>query len=194
MSVGFALLGLLAEGPAHGYDLKRDYDARFPAAKPLAYGQVYATLTRLERDGLVEVAETRQQGGPERTVYALTDAGESGLHGWLAESEPAGPYPADDLVRKTVTALHLGADAGDFLRRQRSTHLDMMRDLVSLRRDLRDPSARISVDHTIYHLDADLRWLETAAGRASVADLGGDQPPSGSSTGSRAESTRRGRR
>ena len=171
MSIGFTLLGLLAEGAAHGYDLKRKYDARFPAAKPLAYGQVYANLGRLERDGLVEVAETRYEGGPERTVYALTATGASSLDQWLEQSEPAGPYPADDLVRKTVTALHLGSDAGDFLRRQRTTHLDMMRDLVSLRRDIRDPSARISVDHTIFHLDADLRWLEAAAGRVTAAQV-----------------------
>jgi DNA-binding PadR family transcriptional regulator len=189
VSIGYTLLGLLAEGAAHGYDLKRKYDSRFPAAKPLAYGQVYANLARLERDGLVEVAETSHQGGPERTVYALTATGASSLHTWLEQSEPAGPCPADDLVRKTVTALHLGSDAGDFLRRQRTTHLDMMRDLVSLRRDIRDPSARISVDHTIFHLDADLRWLETAAGRADAAQLshhpaprsaglGGDSPDS----------------
>jgi len=166
MSIGHALLGVLTAGPAHGYDLKRAYDARFPAAKPLAYGQVYATLSRLQRDELVEVAETRQQAGPERTVYAMTDQGRAHLQSWLGETEPAGPYPADDLVRKTVTALHLGADAAGFLRRQRAAHLAMMHDLVALQRETRDPGARISIDHTIFHLDADLRWLETAASRA----------------------------
>jgi DNA-binding PadR family transcriptional regulator len=175
MSIGHILLGLLTERPKHGYELKREHDERLPGAKPLAYGQVYANLSRLERDGLVEVAETAHEGGPERTVYALTERGASGLRDWLEQSEPAGPYPADDLVRKTVTALHLGSDAGDFLRRQRSTHLDMMRDLVSLRREIRDPSARISVDHTIFHLDADLRWLEVAADRASAAQLHPDR-------------------
>jgi DNA-binding PadR family transcriptional regulator len=167
MPIGDALLGVLAEGPAHGYDLKRVYDSRFPASKPLGFGQVYATLSRLERDGLVEFAETRQEGGPERTVYALTQQGSDHLNGWLGQSEAAGPYPADDLVRKTVTALHLGADAVDFLRRQRVAHLDTMRNLVALQRETRDPGARISIDHTIYHLDADLRWLETAASRAT---------------------------
>ena len=111
MSVGHVLLGVLAGGAAHGYDLKREHDARFPGAKPLAFGQVYSTLARLERDGLVEVAETTQEGGPERTTYAMTPAGEASLRDWLEEPEQAGPYAADDLVRKTVTALRLGADA-----------------------------------------------------------------------------------
>jgi DNA-binding PadR family transcriptional regulator len=165
MSVGHALLGILALGPAHGYDLKREHDARFPGAKPLAYGQVYATLARLERDGHAEVAETEQGGGPERTVYALTPPGRSALEDWLQEVEPAGPYVADELVRKTITALHLGTDAAGFLARQRAQHMARMRELVSEQSVVDELGARIALDHTIAHLDADLRWLETAAAR-----------------------------
>jgi DNA-binding PadR family transcriptional regulator len=168
MSVGHVLLGVLAAGPAHGYDLKREHDSRFPAAKPLAYGQVYSTLARLERDGLIELAETSQDGGPERTTYALTPTGETLLKAWLEEPEPAGPYAADDLVRKTVTSLHLGADAGDFLRRQRAVHLARMRELVALQGGTADADEQIAVDHTIAHLDADLRWLDTAAARVAA--------------------------
>ena len=94
MSVQHVLMGVLAEGPAHGYDLKRAYDERFPGGKALAYGQVYAALSRLQQDGLVEVAETRQDGGPERTTYALTAEGRKALDAWLAETEPAGAYAA----------------------------------------------------------------------------------------------------
>lgn len=167
MSIGHVLLGVLAEGPAHGYDLKHEHDARFPSAKPLAYGQVYSSLSRLERDGLVEVAETTQGGGPERTTYALTERGEEELRSWLEQAEPAGPYAADDLVRKTVTALRLGADAAGFLRRQRDVYLGRMRELVAQQRAAGDTDARIAIDHTIFHLDADLKWLETAAARVA---------------------------
>jgi DNA-binding PadR family transcriptional regulator len=167
MSVGHVLLGVLAAGPAHGYELKREHDQRFPSAKPLAFGQVYATLARLERDGLVEVAESSQDGGPERTAYALTAAGERALDAWLAEPEVAGPYPVDDLVRKTVTALRLGADAAAYLQRQRHAHLTRMRELLELQQRTTDAGARIAVDHVITHLDADLRWLETAADRVA---------------------------
>ncbi|NYG54258.1 PadR family transcriptional regulator [Nocardioides perillae] len=163
MSLGRVLLGVLVDGPAHGYDLKRAHDERFPAARPLAFGQVYATLARLERDGLVEVAGTEQAGGPERTTYAVTEAGRAALADWLREPETPGPYAADALVRKTVTALHAGGDALAFLDRQRAVHLDAMRSLTRARRDGEGPpdvATRIALDHTIAHLDADLRWLE----------------------------------
>ncbi|MGH8894920.1 MAG: helix-turn-helix transcriptional regulator [Actinomycetes bacterium] len=168
MSAGHALLGILARGPAHGYDLKREHDSRFPGTKPLAYGQVYATLARLERDGHVEVAETRQEGGPERTVYALTPDGRRALGDWLAHVEQAGPYAADDLVRKTVTALHMDEDASAFLVRQRAEHMSRMRELVGEQKSVADRGARIALDHTLAHLDADLRWLETAAARVAA--------------------------
>jgi DNA-binding PadR family transcriptional regulator len=167
MSVSHALLGILAGGPAHGYDLKRGHDERFPGAKPLAYGQVYATLARLERDGHLEIAETVQGGGPERTVYALTLEGQRVLTDWLEQVEPAGPYPADELVRKTITALHLGTDAAGFLSRQRAQHMARMRELVRAQAVVVELGAQIALDHTIAHLDADLRWLETAAARVA---------------------------
>lgn len=164
-------MGVLVEGPAHGYDLKREHDLRFPGTKPLAYGQVYSTLARLERDGLVEVAETTQDGGPERTTYALTPDGETSVREWLGEPEPAASYAADELVRKTVTALRIGADAGSFLTRQRSVHLARMRELLELQRTL-GTDEQIAVDHTVAHLDADLRWLETAAARVAAERSG----------------------
>lgn len=161
-------MGVLAEGPAHGYDLKREHDERFPGTKPLAYGQVYSTLSRLERDGLVAVAETGQGSGPERTTYELSEKGREALGAWLRQTEPPGPYSADDLVRKTVTALRLGADAVGFLRAQREVHLGRMRELLAQQREATDTDARIAIDHTIYHLDADLKWLETSTARVAA--------------------------
>ena len=170
MSVPLVLLGVLSEGPAHGYDLKRIHDERFPGAKPLAYGQVYAALAKLDKDGLVVVAETLRDGGPERPTYAITPLGRHELDRWLATAERAGPYPADDLVRKTVTALRLGADAAGFLARQRAVHLAAMKKQLDLQDAATDTAARIVIDHTVTHLDAELRWLESAAAR--VADAG----------------------
>jgi DNA-binding PadR family transcriptional regulator len=167
MTVAHVLLGVLAEGPAHGYDLKRAHDDRFPGAKPLAFGQVYAALARLEKDGHVEVVETLRDGGPERTTYALTEAGKKALDVWLIETEPAGPYAADELVRKAVVALRLGTDATGYLARQRSVHLQAMKRLLALQDASTDAASRIVIDHAVSHLDADLRWLESAAKRAS---------------------------
>jgi len=176
MATNEVVLALLRDGPAHGYDLKRDHDAWFPDARPLAFGQVYSTLGRLERGGLVEVLETRSEGGPERTVYALTERGGQLLSDWLAE--PAGPAAssAEEIVRKTVAALRTGADAGGFLARQRAAHLRRMRELTGQPPD-GDPAARLARDHLVAHLDADLRWLDLAVERVATSRDTNEQPP-----------------
>ena len=75
MSVPLTLLGLLEREPSHGYELKRDYDAYFGRGKPLPFGQVYATLGRLARDGKVEAGEAEPGAGPDRKRYVITGAG-----------------------------------------------------------------------------------------------------------------------
>ena len=75
MTTGHVLMGLLRRGQQHGYDLKRRHDEVFPSARPMAFGQVYAALGRLVDKGWVRPAATEQEGGPERTVFELTDAG-----------------------------------------------------------------------------------------------------------------------
>ena len=163
------LLALLRGGPAHGYDLKREHDTWFPDARPLAYGQVYATLGRLERAGLVEVVETRVESGPERTVYAISEQGEERLDAWLAEPAGTAATGTDEIVRKTVAALRTGVDPGEFLARQRAAHLRRMRELTAGNAE-RDPVARLAREHLVAHLDADLRWLDTAVERLSARD------------------------
>jgi DNA-binding PadR family transcriptional regulator len=177
MSMNHVFLGLLVGGPRHGYDLKRLHDEHFPGARPLAYGQVYATLQRLEREGHVVISETRQDGGPERTVYALTEAGRAHLREWLTTPEPPIAYGGAELVRKALTALHLGEDAAGYLARQRQTHLARMRELVRAQstgadpEEGADPDIASSSDYALAHLDADLRWLEAAAERIARTRL-----------------------
>lgn len=174
MSTAEVLLAVLATGPAHGYEVKRDHDGWFPDARPLAYGQVYSTLGRLERDGLVQVVETRSDGAAERTVYAITDVGSERLAAWLEEPEALVDRGADELVRKTVAALRTGgSELAAFVARQRAAHLSRIREL-SQAPPPHDPLARMGRDHRIAHLDADLRWLDAAADRA--ADLGSGRP------------------
>jgi len=172
VALGDVLLGVLTEGPAHGYDLKQAHDARFPASRALAYGQVYATLSRLEEAGLVEVIETSQAAGPERRVYALTDSGDERLRAWLDDTEEPTSYAADELVRKTVTSLHAGHDASGFLKRQREVHLAAMRRLTQELREADSLGAQIAIDHALAHLDAELRWLEDAKARVRQARSG----------------------
>ena len=172
MSLTELHLALLAGAPRHGYDIKQEHDSWFPDTRPLPYGQVYATLARLQRDGLAEVVETRVDGGPERTVYALTADGSERLRAWLAE--PAAPTGAgaEEIVRKTVAALHTGIDVSGFVARQRAAHLRRIRDLQSTPPGA-GPAERLVREHLIAHLDADLRWLELAAELLPSPD---DQP------------------
>ncbi|MEO3874177.1 PadR family transcriptional regulator [Nonomuraea sp. B12E4] len=168
MSTGHVMLGLLVERPKHGYELKREHDHRLPGARPLAYGQVYATLQRLQRDGFAEVAETVQEGGPERTVYAITDEGRTELTRWLDSVEPPAPHVASELVSRVVVASAIGDAADGYLLRQRAAHLARMRELTAERAG-GSPAEALAADYAIQHLDADLRWIETALRR--LADL-----------------------
>ena len=164
MSLAELHLALLAGGPCHGYDVKRAYDSWFPDAKPLPYGQVYATLSRLERDGLVEVVETRTQGGPERTVYAMTPAGRDLLDAWLDEPAPPAANGSEEVVRKAVAALHVSdaRGSGVVLSRQRAAHLRRMGELQDDAALSSDPAVRLARRYAVLHLDADLRWLDEA--------------------------------
>src|SRR2546430_11217771 len=91
MSVPHTLLGLLEREPSHGYELKRDYDAFFGRGKPLPFGQVYATLSRLARDGKVMISEVEAGAGPDRKRYVITDVGATQVEPWLTEPVPAEP-------------------------------------------------------------------------------------------------------
>jgi DNA-binding PadR family transcriptional regulator len=175
-----ALLALLVPGPRHGYDLKRGHDTWYAGLRPLAFGQVYATLARLERDGLVGVAHTESGSGPERVVYELTPQGRDRLGAWLSEPVEPGVQGADELIRKTLAAFHLGADAAGLVARQRAAHLRRLHALEESTRPNGDIGAAMLADHTRLHLDADLRWLEIAADRMrsaprpAVAGLGAE--------------------
>ncbi|MBQ0987679.1 PadR family transcriptional regulator [Streptomyces sp. F63] len=164
MSIGHTLLGLLESGPRHGYDLKRAFDERFGHDRPLHYGQVYATMSRLLKNGLVEVDGIEPGGGPERKRYAITDAGITDVERWLASPEKPEPYLQSTLYTKVVLALLTHRDATELLDRQRSEHLRLMRELTR-RKTSGDLADQLICDHALFHLEADLRWLELTAAR-----------------------------
>jgi DNA-binding PadR family transcriptional regulator len=164
MSVPLTLLGLLEREPSHGYELKRDYDAYFGRDKPLPFGQVYATLGRLARDGKVVAGEAEPGAGPDRKRYVITDSGAVEFETWLAEPVDPEPHLQTVLFAKVVLALMLGRSAGQYLDTQRAAHLARMRDLTDMKRTggLIDG---LLADHGLFHLEADLRWIDTTAAR-----------------------------
>src|ERR1700730_6104312 len=128
MTVPLTLLGLLEREPSYGYDLKRDYDAYFGRGKPLPFGQVYATLGRLARDGQVLAGEAEPGAGPERTRHALTETAKPTVDSWLADRVEPEPHLQTVLFAKVTLALMLGKPAAEYLDRQRAAHLVRMRE------------------------------------------------------------------
>ena len=164
MSVPLTLLGLLEREPSHGYDLKRDYDAYFGRGRQLPFGQVYATLGRLARDGKVIAGEAEPGDGPDRKRYAITDAGRIEVDEWLADPIEPEPHLQTVLFAKVTLALMLGKPAESYLTAQRAAHMRRMRELTQLKQagGLVDV---LLADHALFHLEADLRWIDVTAAR-----------------------------
>lgn len=164
MSVPFALLGLLEREPSHGYDLKRDYDAFFGRGKPLPFGQVYATLARLTRDGKVQPGDVEPGAGPDRKRYAITDLGRHNVEEWLDQPVEPEAHLQTVLFVKVVLALMSGRSAERYLDKQRGAHLQRMRELTELKRTGSLVDALLA-DHGLFHLEADLHWIDTTTAR-----------------------------
>jgi DNA-binding PadR family transcriptional regulator len=164
MSIGQAFLGLLETQPRHGYDLKRVYDERFGQGRPLAYGQVYSTLSRLLKGGLVEVEGLESGDGPDRKRYTITSAGITDVRTWLEQPEKPETFLQNTLYTKVVLALLTGRPAGAILQTQQTEHLRLMRELTR-RKTAGDLTDQLICDYALFHLEADLRWLELTAAR-----------------------------
>ena len=169
MTVPYALLGLLERSSRHGYDLKQAYDHRFAGTRPLRVGHVYRILAQLVRDGQVVEAGTEPGAGPERKRYAITEAGVTDLARWLAEPEQ--PQLQAVLFVKVVLALLSGRPADAYLDAQREVHLARMREITARRRGAVPPEALLA-DYELFHIEADLRWIEHAAQRLDTIAAG----------------------
>lgn len=165
MSVSRTLLGLLEPQAQHGYTLRRRYDDWFGVGRPLKSAQVYATLQRLARDGLVDLAGISPGEGPDRRVYAITEAGVYELERWLAEPEvPDVAATRRALFAKVVIALTSGRAARAVLDCQRQAHLARMREM-RVNRQSGDLLTQLDADFEMYHLDADLKWIDGTEAR-----------------------------
>lgn len=164
MSTSEALLALLEPGPAHGYTLKQKYDRWFAQKRPLAFGQVYATLGRLEKRGLVVQADIEAGRGPERRLYEITPDGVTAVEQWVFTPQPPDLYAASSLHSRLTIALLSGRDGAEVLAGQRKAYLERMRELQRLRRSAAGPDL-LAVTYELAHLDADLRWIAESGAR-----------------------------
>jgi DNA-binding PadR family transcriptional regulator len=165
MNVPTTLLGLLEPGPSHGYELKREYDALFGShGRQLSFGQLYGTLARLQRDGQIAVDGAEPGEGPERKRYAITKTGVAQVEHWLTEPEQPAPQLQAVLFVKVVLALLSQRPADVYLDVQRAAHREQMRKLTAIRK-AGPLSAALLADYGLFHLEADLRWIDLTVAR-----------------------------
>lgn len=164
MTVATTLLGLLEAEPRHGYELKHLHDQLFGHRRSLQFGQVYATLSRLTRDGLVRMEGVERREGPDRKRYGITDEGVEDLDRWLREALQPSPALNDEMFTKVVLAVTSGRDAVRLLDVQRAAHLERMRELTRSKRQASLLDV-VAADRDLFHLEADLRWIDLTTAR-----------------------------
>ena len=165
MSVRHALLALLHEGPKYGLQLRQEFEDRTGEVWPLNVGQVYTTLQRLERDGLVDADD--EGAGPQR-VFSLTSAGAEELEAWLRTPPDMSSPPRDELVIKVLVALHLPeVDLPALLQVHRRQLAELMQQYTRLKDDVGDDDLGLLLvaDAELFRLDSLIRWLDSVDGR-----------------------------
>jgi DNA-binding PadR family transcriptional regulator len=159
------LLALLANEPSHGYQLRARLQlALGPLADALNAGQVYVTLTRLERAGLVGSERVGQTDRPDRKVYELTAAGHARVEEWLGDTSWPKPAPAEFHLKLVAAAAAGLADPVRLVDAQRHALLTGL--AAAQRAALAEPEnsvAGLLLEGVVLRLQADLRWLEACA-------------------------------
>jgi DNA-binding PadR family transcriptional regulator len=170
MSVRHALLALLSEGPKYGLQLRQEFEARTGEVWPLNVGQVYSTVQRLERDGLVasdaESAGDGSEAGPQKG-YRITPEGAAELAAWLRTPPEDDAPPRDELVIKVLVALRLpGVDVPAILQAHRRATIERMQRYTRLKEQAAEDMALLLVaDAQLYRLESVVRWLDAAQAR-----------------------------
>jgi DNA-binding PadR family transcriptional regulator len=165
MSLKFGILGLLAEQPLHGYEVKNRFESLLGGTWEVNIGQVYSTLQRLERDGLVEAAGDRGDRG--KLPYNLTGAGRRTLEDWLRQPEAEPQQLREEIYVKLLLVSRL-ANGGlnSLLAAQRRVYLQRLKDLAGLERRAREQGRDdlvLLVKGAVLHTEADLKWTDAWA-------------------------------
>ena len=169
-------MALLEEQPRYGYQLRIEFEARTGEVWPLNVGQVYTTLQRLERDGLVQ-SEDADEDGPQKG-FRITQGGKTELDAWLQTPPDLSSPPRDELVVKVrVARQDPGVDVHGLIQRHRRYLVELMQQWTRLKESDAgtDLSFGLAVDAELYRLDSVVRWLDAADGRIKRASL--DPPP-----------------
>ena len=170
MSVRHAMLALLSEGPKYGLQLREEFEARTGEVWPLNGGQVYTTLQRLERDGLVESDGTGEEG-PQKG-FRISAEGEQELARWLRTPPDLSSPPRDELVMKVLVALYVpSADVPAVIQAHRRYLVELMQQWTRIKEydAAGDLSMSLAIDAELFRLDSVVRWLDAAEARVARA-------------------------
>lgn len=166
MSVRQSLLAILDQGPCYGYQLRAEFDRRTGSTWPLNVGQIYNTLDRLERDGLVAKGDSDERG---HVYYEITDAGSSAVAAWLSSPVERSAGTRDELTVKLAIASTLpGVEAAGIVRTQRRASIVRLEELNRAKHDGANPDGpeelarALVMDSMIFAAEAEVRWLDHA--------------------------------
>ena len=161
MSIRYGLLALLDRGPMYGYQLRAAFEEATGGTWPLNIGQVYTTLSRLERDGLAEALPASDTG---QRPYSITDAGRTDLLSWFTTPVGRGERPRDELAIKLALALTtVGVDVPRVIQAQRTATMRSMQEYTRLKARTTGPdelSWLLVLDAMIFQAEAEVRWLD----------------------------------
>ena len=164
-------MAILENGPNYGLSLKNEFEARTGGVWPLNVGQVYTTLGRLQRDGLVKIESS--EASESQKVYALTDEGRRQLDDWFAEPASDGPPSREELVLKLVmVARRDRAEATDVIQAERRSAVQLLQEYTRLKRDAPrdgDLGWLFLLDSLIFSAEARVRWLDACEARLQSA-------------------------
>ncbi len=176
MSVKQALLALLKQEPMYGYQLRLAFEQRTGSTWPLNVGQVYTTLTRLERDGLVEGTGADAEG---HVVYRITEDGSEEVATWFTTPVARAQPPRDELAIKLALAVTVpGVDVGTVIQQQRSATMAALQDYTRLKRNQAKVGDQMSelawslvLDSLVFAAEAEIRWLDHCEARLRRAAI-----------------------
>jgi len=170
VTIPHALLALLAEEPKFGLRLKEEFEERTGSVWPLNVGQVYTTLGRLERDGLVAVAD-EQGESPSQNLYRLTDTGHAELLSWLSTPGADRAPHRDEVVIKVMVALSVpGVDPLVVVQAHRRQAIESMQAYTRLKAGGDDLELALVGDAQLFRLEATVRWLDSCEARIARGD------------------------
>jgi DNA-binding PadR family transcriptional regulator len=171
MSVRQSLLAILDQGPCYGYQLRSEFDRRTGSTWPLNVGQIYNTLERLERDGLVQRGDADENG---HIYWHITPEGSAEVSEWLASPVVRAEGTRDELAIKLAVAATLpGVDVSAVVQTQRMASLSQLQQLQRAKYSGADPDGpeelawALVVDAMIFSAEAEIRWLDHTESRLS---------------------------